>query len=150
MNLFEDDANDPIDMLAEKYPVVFKNMNTTLYNSIPPGWVNILDKLCSDLTNLIEEELKRSPPNPDEYPFTVLQIKEKFGGLRFYCQTFTDNEEYNNKINILISKAEDQSYATCATTGNPGLLCRKDGYYETMCEELRIFKGFEVLGNANS
>lgn len=39
---------------------------------IPVEWVDVVDKLDDDLREL--------------YPgYRVLQVKEKFGGLRFYC-----------------------------------------------------------------
>lgn len=44
----------------------------------------------------------------------LYQIKEKFGGLRFYIG------EGSDEIHEAISAAEDRSYLTCERTGEPG------------------------------
>ena len=58
----------------------------------------------------------------------VYQVKEKFGGLRFYINSGTD------EINKRIRKAEDDSYETCETCGEPGEL-RKDGWWTVACDK---------------
>ena len=150
MNHIEiENTKDPLDILEEKYPIVFKNMLNDSYNEIPAGWFNIVDKLCNDLTPLIEEELKNNCPE-DGYPLTILQIKEKFGGLRFYFQTHGKNEVFHKSVQRLVDMAEDESYNVCCTTGKPGKLCRKGGYYQTMSEDVRLAQGFKIVGNGNT
>jgi len=144
------EVNDEIDVLVAKYPVVFKNMDKSSYYSIPAGWVSRVDKLCADLTVLIEEHLKNNTYNPDEYPFSVLQIKEKFGGLRFYFTSFCEDHEFHKELCKLVDKAEDDTYSICEVTGNPGKLCKLGSQYHTFCEEIRIANGFKVVGNGNS
>lgn len=65
------------------------------------GWYPLLKKLISDL---IKSGWNRE----------ILDIKEKFGGLRFYIYSGTE------KIFKLIEKAEEKSYKICEITGNPG------------------------------
>ncbi len=55
------------------------------------------------------------------------QVKEKFGGLRFYM-TSADDE-----IRDLIAGAEALSQKTCESCGEGGLL-RKSGYWSTLCD----------------
>jgi hypothetical protein len=55
------------------------------------------------------------------------QIKEKFGGLRFYVERATE-EHYN-----YISFAESMSYRICEECGAPGKL-HTDGWHRTLCE----------------
>ena len=55
------------------------------------------------------------------------QVKEKFGGLRFYVHRATE-EHYN-----YISFAENMSYRTCEKCGNPGKLYT-NGWHTTLCE----------------
>ena len=63
----------------------------------------------------------------------VLQVKEKFGGLRFYVNSATE-EMYR-----LISEAESQSYEICEECGKPGTLSQKikGGWMKTLCLECR-------------
>jgi len=58
------------------------------------------------------------------------QVKEKFGGLRFYMTTSTD------EMDNLISEAEALSYKTCEDCGQPGKP-NDDGWISTLCEKCR-------------
>jgi hypothetical protein len=58
----------------------------------------------------------------------ALQIKSKYGGLRFYMTHGTD------RIFELIDKAEDKSYETCEKCGKPGK-ARDVGWIWTLCDE---------------
>ena len=55
------------------------------------------------------------------------QVKEKFGGLRFYVEQATD-EHFN-----YISFAENMSYRTCEQCGAPGKLYTQ-GWHRTLCD----------------
>ena len=57
----------------------------------------------------------------------VLQVKEKYGGLRFYIGGAS--KEYHD----LITKVEDLSYSTCERCGKPGTTSRVKGWYTTLC-----------------
>lgn len=140
---------DPIDKLIEDYPFVFKDMESTSNYSLPSGWYLLVDKLCSDLSVLLDEEQKKIKENHEEPLFMLLQIKEKFGGLRFYYMMNTENDTLYQEIRKLIDIAEDTSYNTCEITGKPGKLCRSGMHYHTFCEELRIKNGYEVVDNGN-
>jgi hypothetical protein len=59
----------------------------------------------------------------------VTQVKEKFGGLRFYINEGTD------EIFKRISEAENKSYEICEVTGEPGTLRTDIGWYRTLCDE---------------
>ena len=144
------EVNDEIDVLVAKYPVVFKNMDKSSYYFIPAGWVSRVDKLCADLTVLIEEHLKKNTYKSDEYPFTVLQIKEKFGGLRFYFTSLCEDPEFHKELCKLVDRAEDDTYSICEVTGKPGKLCKKGSHYRTVCEEIQKNEDYKVLGNGNS
>jgi hypothetical protein len=59
----------------------------------------------------------------------VYQVKEKFGGLRFYIGAGSD------EIHERVQQAEDESYSVCEVTGKPGEL-RSDLYWmHTLCDE---------------
>ena len=59
----------------------------------------------------------------------VCQVKEKFGGLRFYINAAPD--EVFNKI----WEAENRSLTICEITGRPGDLRTDIGWWRTLCEE---------------
>lgn len=64
---------------------------------------------------------------PYEREFSVSQVKEKFGGLRFYTHTTNDN------IEELVRLAERTASVTCERCGRFGRL-RSDGWMVTLCD----------------
>lgn len=58
----------------------------------------------------------------------VLQIKEKFGGLRFYMANET------SEIRVLIEEAQRTSFLLCEVCGQDGKGFNDDGWYRTVCE----------------
>lgn len=60
----------------------------------------------------------------------ICQIKEKFGGLRFYINSASD------EIFEEINKAEEKSFEVCEVTGNPGALRMDLGWYRTLSDEI--------------
>lgn len=81
--------------------------------SVGPGWVMIINKLFD--------------AKPKDT--LVIQVKEKFGGLRFYTHESTD--EFHN----LIDKAEEESYKTCQNCGKAGTLNTDRYWMVTLCTE---------------
>lgn len=73
------------------------------------GWFLILWEL-SEAIEAINN--KRT----DNFRFEAIQVKEKYGGLRFYMTGYTD------EISKLIRKAEDRAAFTCEVCGRPGRL----------------------------
>lgn len=85
---------------------------------IGPGWYEIVFRLNEDLAAL--------DPN-----YSIAQVKEKFGGLRYYINI---NPEVGAEANRLIDIAECESENTCETCGNAGVL-RTDLYWmRTLCD----------------
>lgn len=87
------------------------------------GWYSLIKELIEDLIALGWDK-------------KIIQVKEKFGGLRFYISSGSD-EIYDR-----ISKAENDSYEICERTGKPGKLRTDIGWYTTLCEEeyIKILK----------
>ena len=75
---------------------------------------------------LIDERKAKMDEEALKVPVAV-QIKEKFGGLRFYVHAATD-KHYN-----YISFAESMSYRTCEECGAPGKTYT-DGWHKTLCD----------------
>lgn len=80
------------------------------------GWNLIIKNLIQDLIRL-------------GWNKEVIQVKEKFGGLRFYINESTD------AIHERIGQAELESMKTCEITGRPGKLRNDIGWYRTLCDE---------------
>jgi hypothetical protein len=87
-----------------------------LYNvgSVGDGWLGLLKDLIEDLIKL-------------GWNKQILQIKEKFGGLRFYINGASV------EIHDRIRQAEEESYRTCEECGKPGE-ARKGGWIKTLCD----------------
>ena len=81
------------------------------------GWYKIIADLDERLSAL----------DPD---YRVSQIKEKFGGLRYYAQT--SNTEVYDEFYACIREAERLSDMTCELTGTPGVLMVRGGWYKTL------------------
>lgn len=71
--------------LWEKYPIMFSGRFLSIQQSLIPfgfecddGWYKIIDELCETICSLIEGT---------DIKVTADQVKEKFGGLRFYYHT---------------------------------------------------------------
>jgi hypothetical protein len=120
------------------------------------GWYNIIDILCALLTSdyrgahirydhlveagvggilygtktVTQEDIDVAKAKLDEETLKVpvaVQVKEKFGWLRFYVQAATD------KHYQYISFAESMSYRTCEDCGAPGKTYT-DGWHTTLCD----------------
>jgi len=121
------------------------------------GWYNIIDVLCGLLTSdyrqaqsrydfikdkvdqpqwegskkiITQEQIDEAKAKLDEETLKVpvaVQVKEKFGGLRFYVQAATD------KHYSYISFAESMSYRTCESCGADGKTYT-DGWHTTLCD----------------
>ena len=102
----------------------------------PAGWVDIVERLCIG----IAEALAAGSVDG----FNVTQLKEKYGGLKVYCDPHRRAEatSTDRRIAELVAAAEMESLATCEICGRPGTAQWLDGRQEresaTLCEEHRI------------
>lgn len=125
--------------ICEQYPHVSFKGNIGTY--VGPGWWHHLNVCFTQLNELMAQH-----PN---YVFRVVQIKEKFGGLRFYYSVLrrgideNDDEEVMleddeqtevfNQAHGFIEAAEVACSTTCETCGEPGKL-RTGGWLKTTCD----------------
>lgn len=91
-------------------------ITSSYFFNVGPGWFPLIKSLIEDLIDL-------------GWNKQICQVKEKFGGLRFYIN------EGSDEIHERISKAENDSYEICEETGKPGELRTDIGWYKTLCEE---------------
>ena len=120
--------------LFEKYPKVFRQKDLPMQQTAMcwgitcgDGWYNILDTLCGQIQHHLEYNAAK-----DEGTIVTeaTQVKEKFGGLRFY---YDGGDEF---IHGLVSMAEGLSCHTCEECGSPGTQNDK-GWIHTLCETCR-------------
>jgi hypothetical protein len=116
--------------LVEQWPTWFNTGGDSRHTAMTrgfehgDGWFEILWRLCVDLEPLVTE-MERAWG----HQFEVLQVKEKFGGLRFYV-----NCRRNEAIRQRIGIAADESFHTCEVCGQPGTL-REERWIKTLCDE---------------
>jgi len=82
------------------------------------GWRPLVMKLCKDII-AIDDTVE------------VAQVKEKFGGLRFYIYGGGD------KVYDLIHKAENKSFKICEECGTKNNVSTKGGWLLTLCDKCR-------------
>jgi hypothetical protein len=107
---------ESIDGLINGWKIDDTPVKDAYFFDIDEGWYPLVKELIVDLINL----------NWDKQ---VCQVKEKFGGLRFYINGGSDD------IFKRITKAENDSYEICEVTGKPGKLRTDLGWYTTLCDE---------------
>jgi hypothetical protein len=123
------------DQLVQKHPVLFSQhrsgqKHTPFSHSgfqIGAGWLNIIDNLATSIEKLCPDDVAS---------IEVIQVKEKFGGLRFYygfAKTSNIDQETKNQIEQLVKKAEDRCLNTCEACGEPGQL-RKGNWLRVLCD----------------
>jgi len=97
--------------LKDNYPEIIPE---NFYFECGDGWFLIIDALCSKLRGLADRA-KTEPP-------TASQIKEKFGGLRFYIDPLDSLEwgEYVDAVYAVVNMAETLSFRTCESCGRAG------------------------------
>lgn len=76
-------------------------------------------------------DLHRSILRLDPEDYQVTQIKEKFGGLRFY---YSVNKEYSMAVAELVRTAEKTASETCEVCGAPGHLRTERAWLLTLCD----------------
>ena len=105
--------------LVKKYPKIFKNYGGDIRQTCMgwgmtcgKGWFLLIDELCSKLSDSAVAE----------------QVKEKFGGLRFYLSGTDKDHE-------VVHEYEKKSLETCETCGEPGKHTNTRGWLRTICEK---------------
>lgn len=161
-------------ILVEKYPKIFADYGKTPQESamswgleVGDGWFNLIDNLCESLSHLYTTGVNLGDQRyvPLDAPIVVAsQVKEKFGGLRFYYrlelpdtdkvkelkkQAETDAKvkeaiddwscDYIQFVDGIIYMAETISMRTCERTGLKGELHRTPGgWYKTLNKDYAI------------
>ena len=105
---------------------------------VDEGWHRIVLDCDNELTQM----------DPD---YRIAQIKQKFGGLRYYFETSNpDDLELFAKMSSIVLKYEAIAAATCEDTGKPGVLMKSKGaWYKTLDPEYAkttlFFKNYTIV-----
>lgn len=116
---------DLTELLWNSFPRLYRGRFLSIQESLIPfgfdcgdGWFQIIWDLSVEL---------------DKLGCQATQVKEKYGGLRFY---------YGNPPNVsytitdkLVTEAEKKAAVTCEITGKPGRLVSHHGWYMVRCQE---------------
>lgn len=105
----------------KEFPILFGARRITSLDS-GEGWRPLLWNLCEAL----EARAQAQVANGEE-PIRVVQIKQKFGGLRFYLN------RHDKVADGLIDEAEALAEVTCEACGAPAKARRIGGWISTFC-----------------
>ena len=115
--------------LVEAYPILYRQVGGDPKETCMcfgfecgDGWFDIINEVSAKL-----EEVNKAVKDGD-YHITALQVKEKFGSLRFYVGG-ANAEQY-----LWIEEAEMKSETTCESCGKPGE-ARGGRWVQTLCDE---------------
>ena len=116
--------------LVKEFPNLYRNMRGDPSKtcmawgiSVSPGWFDIIWELSQKLETMI-----LNIPEDKRPEYMAAQVKEKFGGLRFYMEASTP------EMNAFIKEAEDRCWDTCEQCGKPGQVV-KAGWLYVSCKE---------------
>ena len=104
--------------------IIENNYDYTQLDEFPKGWLKAFGY------QMLEEIREDCIEHDYLDKLIVFQIKEKFGGLRFY----TGPIPKDSKIFEIVNKYEDLSYNYCMICGKEGKLYN-DGWMSTLCEK---------------
>ncbi|WP_070398423.1 hypothetical protein [Hydrogenophaga sp. PML113] len=101
--------------LIERYPKIFEHRERLWCRD---GWFDLIDALCSKLQEISDRTGSQ---------VVARQVKEKFGGLRFYVSKGTTEHA------DAIAEAEQASHHICEVCGQPGVVKVSAGYVQCRC-----------------
>jgi hypothetical protein len=127
-------------MLCEKYPKIFRDRNKSAQETCmcwgfthDDGWYDIIESLCANIQAHVDWKRRQHPELTDEefdaqHQVVAAQVKEKFGGLRFYVDNCDDY------VRGAVAVAESMSYRTCERCGDKAHR-RSGGWIMTLCDK---------------
>ena len=117
--------------LYNKYPKIFVQKDWNMAKTCMcfgietgDGWYWLIDSLCNSIQCYIDNN-----PHMDMMQVETIQVKEKFGGLRFY------NIGGDDIIDGMIELAENQSMIICEVCGSMEDVTQTRGWVRTLCKK---------------
>jgi hypothetical protein len=133
-----------IEELISKYPKIFENYEGNPGNcnwlDLPTGWISNIDDLCGSIQEYIDTHViytAEGKVTPQQV--TCVQMKEKFGGLRFYTNGHDDHVEG------MISLAEYLCDNTCQQCGSRKDLGLTSHWISVLCRTCVISHGDRAM-----
>ncbi|MGJ0391157.1 MAG: hypothetical protein ACR650_00100 [Methylocystis sp.] len=114
-----------VDRWIKKHPEWFDHPRIEIEEG-HEGWRQLID----DAFEAVEEVLSQ---HSGVY-FRIVQIKEKFGGLRIYFREEGRPQEASARLGEIMTDAEARSRDICEICGAPACLGLKRSTYSVRCE----------------
>lgn len=114
-----------LDALPSLYPHLFQGGPLPWGFEVGDGWSDLIVTLCARIDSILQ-----SAPGAR---FQVLQVKEKFGALRFYYQLDEVEESVSEAVLEAVMLAGEASAHICERCGRPGDHGSKGGWLFTRC-----------------
>ena len=108
-----------------------------LLERIPDGWGRWIQCGAGWYPILVRLEERLGEIDPD---YRVLQIKEKFGTLRFYLAG-----QYDELGKAAVAEAEAEAARTCELCGSRGHLRTRTSWLRTLCDDCARSEGLEAM-----
>ena len=126
-------SEDKYEQFVNKLETAYPKMFSRPYGGVAvgEGWWPIIESLCRQIQHHVDwrQEQKEKYQRGDGCSQVVVaQIKEKFGGLRFYYDGGDD------RIYGMVMMAESWAAHTCEECGIPGKP-RSGGWIRTLCDQ---------------
>lgn len=127
--------------LCDKYPKIFRDRHGDMKETAMcwgfccgQGWFDIIDDLCKKLQHLSDIS---------GVQIIAVQVKEKFGTLRFYITTDSSSIKEGVDASIIrdlaedaVSSATNQTQSTCEVCGEYGkLISTETKWLKTLCDK---------------
>ena len=122
----ENQYDDFVKRMEERFPKMFVRPYGGI--AVGPGWWPIIESLCANIQSRIDWWNQNREARPVIEQVVIEQIKEKFGGLRFYYQGGDD------EISGMVRMAEAWADHSCEECGAPGKR-RNGGWIRTLCDK---------------
>lgn len=108
-----------------------------IFDRFHPGWGKYID--CGEgwYQLIFDCDAELAALDPD---YQVCQIKQKFGGLRFYFTS--EKKESLDEMTAISLKYEQKSFSVCELTGKPGRLMVRNRWYKTLDPEIGDSTGY--------
>jgi hypothetical protein len=126
MNYTEHQYEEFAKKMETRFPKMFANPYGGF--AVGPGWWPIIESLCANIQSHTDWWNKNRETRPVVEQVVVEQIKEKYGGLRFYYQGGDDT------IAGMVRMAEAWADRSCEECGTPGK-SREGGWVRTLCDK---------------
>ena len=132
MNTEQDEYEVFVATLEKQHPVMFSQPYGGV--AVGKGWWPIIQALCKNIDSWVKFSKCQ--------PVVVEQIKEKFGGLRFY---YSGGDQ---QISGMVRMAEAWADHSCEECGAPGRQ-RSGGWIRTLCDEHEAERQIRLNKNEN-